>query len=816
MHLIDLLILGLALRRESRVSNEEGSLMSVETDNETYDAPLTNAAGAIHDGFQFLKVVWYRKNSMIMVGFILAIIAGWYAATATRYYQSSASILIVRNGMSQEDSALGINRNSQHLMPTHQQLIVSQPVLENAIQYISPECLSEFQGQQRESWHRQLAGKISTRVVKSTTVLNISYTSTKPQNAVAIVTAVIKSYLQFVDETHKGTAAKIINVMTQEKDDIGRQLMEEETKLADARVASGDFSISAESNIVHPVVQSVITLNEAFLDAKKDSLIQQSLVEGIQRAIVRGEDLKQYAMAVEETIGKELLIKGLGFNTENIQVRNQLEQGLLADISSLKSLSSDFGPAHPRIIEIQNRIQTTKQYIEYHDAEVKTQLDELESNQLGPLLLQMAQQGLDKARQKESILQASLDEARFKAVAHQRDTSHITMLAQNVSRLRRLHDAIIDQIAGVDLRQGHGEIQATIIKDATASGQIVSPKISRIIVCWILGTLGIGFVLVYVQDTIDDRFRTPEELSKRVGQPLIGLVRALPELSGEGLKKVSAFSDPVSVFVESFRTLRTSLTLSGVDSTRIAFTSSEPGDGKTTVIANLAVVCAQSGKKTLLIDGDLRRPGLTRLLDLKSKPGLSDLLNADDEVSGMISDYLAPTDAPNLDVLPAGPRRQNPSELLASDRLAQIFAWAETKYDQILVDCPPTLVASDAVLVGRIVDGMVLIVRPDKNRRKLVFRATQNLTEMKIPLFGLVANGVGAENNKGYSFGEGEGYGYGYGYGYGDDENNDEDEGEIEQQGNRDSYQGISFQSKTFDQSENDQEKLPAKFRKTA
>ena len=157
MHLIDLLILGLAPRRECRVSNEEGSLMSVETDNETYDVPLTNAAGAIHDGFQFLKVVWYHKNSMIMVGFILAIIAGWYAVTATRYYQSSASILIVQNGISQQDSTLGINRNSQHLMPTHQQLIVSQPVLENAIQYISSECLSEFKGQQRESWHRQLA-----------------------------------------------------------------------------------------------------------------------------------------------------------------------------------------------------------------------------------------------------------------------------------------------------------------------------------------------------------------------------------------------------------------------------------------------------------------------------------------------------------------------------------------------------------------------------------------------------------------------------------------------------------------------------------
>ena len=788
--------------------------MSVDTGHDGYDAPVANAAGAVHDLLQFLRVAWYRKKTVLMVAVVFAIIAAWYAATATRYYESSASILIVQNGNAKEEGTLGINGNGQRLMPTHQQLIVSQPVLNNAVQYIPKECLTEFKGKSRKSWHRILASKMRVRAVKSTTVLNISYTSTDPKNAVAVVNAVIQSYLHFVDQTHKGTSAKIIEVMTREKDEIGQQLAQQEAAFTNARLASGEFSLDAESSVVHPVVQSVVTLNEAFLDAKKDRLIQQSLVEGVQRAVIRGEDLKQYAIAIEETIGKELLLQGLGFNTENIQVRNNLEQGLLEDIARLKSLSNDYGPSHPRIIEIQNRIQTTKQYVEYHDGQLKSQLDDLESNQLGPLLLRMAQQGLDKARHKESILQASLDEAKSMAVAHQRDTAHIAMLQQNVLRLRRLHDAIIEQIAGVDLRHGTGEIQATIIREATASGQIVSPKLSRIITSWLLGSIAIGFVLVYVQDTIDDRFRTPDELSKRVGHPIIGMVRALPELSGEGLRKVSAYREPTSVFVESFRTLRTSLALSAEDSSRIGLTSSEPGDGKTTVIANLAVVYAQSGKKTLLIDADLRRPGLTRLLDLKGKSGLSDLLNTDADFCDYITDYLISTDEPNLDVLPAGPRRQNPSELLASDRLAQIFAWAETEYDQILIDCPPTLVASDAILVGRIVDGMALVVRPDKNRRKIVFRAEESLREMKIPLFGLVANCVNAENSKGYSFGAGEGYGYGYGYGYGDD---DDADGLVnEHQDDEDRYEKISFQSKTVDQPVDSEENIPTNLRKTA
>ena len=765
--------------------------MSGLTDNETYEMPVVNAAGAIHQALRFLRVVWYRKQTVLAIGVIVALVGGWYATTATRHYRSSASILLVQHGVDQTDGNLGISRSGQQLMPTHQQLLVSQPVLENAIQYIPQECLTEFKGRNRESWHRRIAGSISVSIVKHTTVMNISYTSTDRRVAVAVVNAVIESYLQFVVETHKGTTAKILDVMTREKDEIGRELAQKEDKLINARLATGDFSIDSGSTVVHPLVQAVITLNEALLEAKKDRLEHQSMVEGIQRAISRGEDLKQYAMAVEETIGKELLLSGLGFNTENMRLRNSLEQGLLEDIANIKSLSSDYGPAHPRILEIENRIQTTRQYIEYHDRQLKSQLDELQANQLGPMLLQMLQGGLNKAAQRESVLQVSLDEARQRAVMHQRDTAHVNMLYQNVQRLRRLHDALIDQIAGVDLRQGHGDIRATIIKEATASGEIVSPRPSRIIMCCVLMTIGIGFGAVYIQDIIDDRFRTPDELSKRVGQPILAMVQALPEISGEGINKVSAHREPTSVFVEAFRTLRTSLALSTHDSSRIAFTSSEPGDGKTTIIANLAIVYAQSGRRTLLIDADLRRPGLTRLLDLKGKRGLSDILYSQEHVAEIVSDYLVPTEVPKLDVISSGPRRQNPSELLGSNKMVDLLAWAETEYDQILVDCPPALVASDAILVSRMVDGTVLVVRPEKNRRKVVFRAVETIAEMGIQLFGIVANCVHTEKGKGYSFGEHEGYGYGYGYGYGE---NDEGEEDDEAEGG---YADINFESKT-------------------
>jgi Mrp family chromosome partitioning ATPase len=153
-------------------------------------------------------------------------------------------------------------------------------------------------------------------------------------------------------------------------------------------------------------------------------------------------------------------------------------------------------------------------------------------------------------------------------------------------------------------------------------------------------------------------------------------------------------------------------------------------------------------------------------MGLKGQGGLSDLLNSTAEINEMVGKLVRPSGLPGLDLLPCGPRRPNPSELLSSPRMADLLAWAETVYDQILVDSPPALVASDTSIVGRLVDGAMLVVQPKKNRRRLVMRAAEALSSVDIKLLGVVVNRIGSEAGD-EVYGYGADYGYGYGYGYG-------------------------------------------------
>jgi polysaccharide biosynthesis transport protein len=217
---------------------------------------------------------------------------------------------------------------------------------------------------------------------------------------------------------------------------------------------------------------------------------------------------------------------------------------------------------------------------------------------------------------------------------------------------------------------------------------------------------------------------------------------------------------------ESFRTLRTALTLTHSDARHLVVTSAEPGDGKTTTLANLAVCYAQAGKRTLLIDADLRRPGLTGLMSMRGVHGLSEILRSEAEIGELVKIHLRPSGMEGLDIIPSGPRPTDPAELLGSPRFSQLLAWAEASYDQILIDSPPTLATTDTAIIGRMVDGVILVVQPAKNRRRLVTRVVERLGLMKIPVLGLVVNRTGSDEENGY-YGYHE-YGYGYGYGYGE------------------------------------------------
>ncbi len=228
---------------------------------------------------------------------------------------------------------------------------------------------------------------------------------------------------------------------------------------------------------------------------------------------------------------------------------------------------------------------------------------------------------------------------------------------------------------------------------------------------------------------------------------------------------MQVYRAPNAAESEAFRTLRTTLGLNKHETSRLVISSAEPGDGKTTVAANLAVSFAQSGKKTLLIDADMRRPGLTTLLNAKGQSGLSDVLVAKSNLHETGVQQIRAVGLAGLDFLPAGTRRPDSAELLASNRLGELLAWAESRYDQILIDSPPGLAASDASMIGRLVDGLVLVMQPNKTQRRNVLHVVESFTALGVNLLGVVINRINSQKTDsvyGYNFA------YGYGYEYGD------------------------------------------------
>jgi protein-tyrosine kinase len=201
-----------------------------------------------------------------------------------------------------------------------------------------------------------------------------------------------------------------------------------------------------------------------------------------------------------------------------------------------------------------------------------------------------------------------------------------------------------------------------------------------------------------------------------------------------------AHLDPKSPAAEAYRTLRTSIQFAGLDHTcrSIVVTSSSPGEGKSTTVANFGVVLAQTGSRVCLIDSDLRRPTLHRIFGVANNRGLTTAL-----LDGLpLGEIAQPTGVPNLSVVTSGPLPPNPAELVGSNRMREALEIATGDYDMILLDSPPVVSVADAVALATFADGVVMVVQTGKVPHEVIRRATGQILAVKGRILGVVMNGV--------------------------------------------------------------------------
>jgi capsular exopolysaccharide synthesis family protein len=717
---------------------------------------------------RFLATIRRRKHIIISSILFHALLGVVYYTFATRKFASTAELIIIQQKQDHL-STVGDHETSEDTMATHQKLISSPVVIKNAIKQLPAKYRIDLVGKPVHEWVETITENLGARVTRKTNFIDVSYRSKHPEAAAAVVRAVINSYLKFVEEKHRGTAGETLQSLLQKGNELETKLAEKQNELQRFGQQVGYLAANANDKVTEPTIQRALRLNDALLDSQERRLELQATLASVTNAISRGEDVNQYLVGLEENVGRQVILSSLGMSSEDLNVIEDQQKQMLNAQSELTSLSKFYGPNHPRVAELQSRIAGIQQYLQSYRESVSQRVAGGNSGNMGPVIYRMLEQSVRQAQQKEQQLATAFEEARQEAARHSGDVVQLRMLEREVTRLEAQYDLLFEKISTVDMRQEQAPIQATVVREPVPDLVPISPQLRFVIFACFASGVTIGTVIIYVQDVLDDRFSSPEELTTQLGVPVLTMVRKLDPLPGTGMETVHTHAMPNSVESEPFRTLRTALSLTGSACERLLICSSEPGDGKTTITANLSTAFAQAGKRTLVIDADLRRPGFTTLLNLKGVPGVAEIITSHQPPVEIAPQLVQHTAAEGLDVLPVGLRRPNPAELLSSQAFVELLAWADSVYDRVIVDCPPVLAVSDAQIVGQLVDGAILVVRPEKNHRRAVIRAVECFRTSGCRVLGVVANALSADAQS-YGYG-GYGYGYGYGYTYGHDEN---------------------------------------------
>jgi capsular exopolysaccharide synthesis family protein len=696
-----------------------------------------------------------RKRKWVL---ILAVVLGasygaYKAFTQPKIYIANSTIQ-VHNGASAEfklDGATDYGGDSQTKMNTEVAILKSGTLLYAVAKEMNLANNPDFLGippggtplhnslddpNTRAAIVGELQGSLSVTLVNRTELMEISYASLSPRLAAEIVNTIVNSYIQRSYQTPVESTRRVSGWLTLQLEELKKQVGDYQQQMMEIQRKLGVLGYDSTRNQLSASLEELLSASGSAKIARINAESRYRMVAGL--------DVNSLEGSIETTPGTA--------PGELTALRAQIGS-LRAQYALLMSGGPEggLGPRNPRAEALQGQIdELTK---------------ELNTEQ-NRLVLQSKESYL-AAKAAEDKTDQELAAKKQEAYEQGDDLVRYTLLQREFEQSRSLYDGLQQRLRTAELQSGLDAAEVDVVDRALppVSPTLQSPTsiIATNTVFFLLGSIVIAFLL----ESLDTGLHNIAEIESVMELPSLAIIPRAKRTGADqtaamstAQRNVNVLTQPKSQFTEAFRSLRTSLLLStvGHPPKYILFTSATPSEGKTTTASNLACVLAQGDSSVLLIDADLRRPNVHHRFGLSGKVGLTGVLAGTTTLEEAIQHV---PEVPNLDILPSGPVPPFPTEMLSSEAMRELLERLGGMYTHIVIDSPPILSVTDGVILARVADAVVLVIRHGKSSKHVILRARDLLLRSGAPLSGLVLNAVDLNSPDYYGY-----YGYsGYSYG---------------------------------------------------
>jgi succinoglycan biosynthesis transport protein ExoP len=716
---------------------------------------------------ELLEIFW-RGRWIIVAAIIVAIGAAvLYLQSTTPLYTSSSSIYVAQGGpkiMGDGVAELGGNNQDAYYLATQTEVLKSSAILNIAADQLRTREVKTFESS--DSPVSVLKTGLSVELGKMNDIITVSFESPSPDDAAQAVNAIVDAYQKYNANSRKSTASEVLKVLDGEFHERETERDQKMQAMLDFRKENSDVQLDATGDTGTRVeAEQLTSINAALTAAQLNEAEAHAAFDLAKEYVADPVKLRQLiaAQSMAANGGSAVAANDPGMlNPRESQLRvewNELEAQL--DDLELKLL-----PDHPDVKRVQRQIQRVEGELREMGV-TPTRVDgsrgmTASEKSFADSYLGASEERWRLAKAKVDSLQDSFGKdysaQRDRAIASNNKAAEYQLLTQDFTRAEALCNALDSRMKEIHIgEEGDGVTNVSVLEVGRPPIVPSKPQKAKTIGIALLLGLSLGLGLAFLNGWMDQRFRSAEDVGNSLNLPILG---AVPQIGGRepiNVRGQKAHLMPVSDFAEACRAIRTAIYFGMPDSQAktLLVTSPLPGDGKSTAASNLAIVMAQAGQKTLVLDADFRRPNQHRIFEQDNTIGSTNVLNG----TATLEQTIKHTGIKGVDLLPCGPTPTHPAELLNSQSFADLLAELGKRYDHVVVDSPPVMPVTDARILGAICDATVFVVRAEKSTRKVSVFARDVLQSVGTNILGVMINGL----SRGRGYYDAGYYQYGYG-----------------------------------------------------